>query len=321
MTNYRVPAALEFPLEKMAEKSDVRISKLITAILQWVVDYPENLAKVSLHPHRHKQKVAIEQRAVFDLAGSPPLTDTQVAMMLHNYGAKGKATLAKYREKITDENGEFIEPRVIKMVRALAEAKWLDPTLRRAPRAIPPHKLIGQRYGNNLVLSVIDRYNLPRGAEFIQTMASPHTWALCRCDCGNLFYHAVGSIRSARCGGKLSPRDTHHYEPNPEHECPLLPRRLGNVIGRKFAELTVIGKSPTKGKLLVQCRCGTIKHVHASALYSGRTKSCGCWQEALWSSSGKPSKRASQAGKLGPHPTGEHPLPPAPVADDLDDLN
>lgn len=309
MIKFAVPARLQSQVEQLAASAKVRPTKLIHALVTLAIERPEAvMSSLSLRPTIKKQEVAMALRAELDVGGSPPLTERDVQAMLFNYGAKGQAALEKHKPKLVDEAGRYVEARVVKLVRALAEAKWTESNAvgRRGVRAFPPHTVIGKRYGSTLVLAAIDRHNPPDGAEFIRTIPAAHTWALCRCDCGNWFYHAVSAVSTARCGGKHQPRNTYHWEPNLQHECPLTPRKTIPSIGRVFNHLTVIGKGTAKGKLTVQCRCGVIKQVHATALYSGRTKSCGCWQAARMSAV-----------------TTKDTMPPidTPVAADIDDLD
>lgn len=55
---------------------------------------------------------------------------------------------------------------------------------------------------------------------------------------------------------------------------------LDNLSGKKFGKLTVLERVPGnvngQVKWKCQCECGSIVEVHATALRSGHTRSCGC---------------------------------------------
>ena len=282
--SYRIPPAHAEQFHDLATANGTTPARLLTSFIQGVLERPENFFPfLALAPLRRAEVKAIAARTALDLTGAPPLTEAQVKLMLHNFGAKGAATFAKYRPKLVDAAGQFVESRVVKMVRALAEEKWNDRSRVKTATTTPPHQIIGKRFGYIMVLSVVDNSNPPDDAGFIQTMRTSYAWALCRCDCGNLFYHAVPSLHKARCGGHKTPRGTHHYEPNIEHTCPLLPKKLSPMVGRTYGHLTITAKSHLRGKWICTCRCGTVTHVAATSLYSGNTKSCGCWRTARMS--------------------------------------
>lgn len=44
----------------------------------------------------------------------------------------------------------------------------------------------------------------------------------------------------------------------------------------EYGDWTIIGKSPKKGYVMAQCKCGTTREVLINNLRSGRSESCGC---------------------------------------------
>ncbi len=66
------------------------------------------------------------------------------------------------------------------------------------------------------------------------------------------------------------------------------------MINQTFNNLTVIAKAPKidrHGRWLCQCSCGNQTEVRATALRSGRTKSCGCLQkQAVTTHGGKKTR-------------------------------
>lgn len=58
----------------------------------------------------------------------------------------------------------------------------------------------------------------------------------------------------------------------------------GDIVGRVFGYLTVIGIGQMKGSrhfLVCRCECGTLREFNRWRVASGRTKSCGCKSGAL----------------------------------------
>lgn len=58
-------------------------------------------------------------------------------------------------------------------------------------------------------------------------------------------------------------------------------KRFKDLTGQEFGRLTVVGylgRQHHASLWLCRCKCGTAKDISASALTSGTTKSCGCWQ-------------------------------------------
>jgi hypothetical protein len=117
--------------------------------------------------------------------------------------------------------------------------------------------LTGKKFGR---LSIISRAD--------NSKAGKSRWN-CQCECGN-YVTVLGAslIRGVTlsCGC---------YHDEVMHETSL------DLIGSKFARLTVIGKVYTgrnnwlKWKCI--CDCGNIVEVKTDALKSGKTKSCGCY--------------------------------------------
>jgi hypothetical protein len=56
-----------------------------------------------------------------------------------------------------------------------------------------------------------------------------------------------------------------------------MPRRL-DLVGQRFNRWTVVRREP-KSSWLCRCDCGTERVVQATALKSGRSKSCGCYKK------------------------------------------
>lgn len=57
--------------------------------------------------------------------------------------------------------------------------------------------------------------------------------------------------------------------------------RLVDLIGKRFGELTVLGRAPDRmrrRRWLCICSCGTTKIIEGMALKQGKTRSCGCHQ-------------------------------------------
>ena len=118
--------------------------------------------------------------------------------------------------------------------------------------------LAGQRFGS---LVVLERSEGSQNGKAL--------WR-CRCDCGAEKVVAGADLRSGRtksCGGGV-----HKIGMNVE-----------NLIGRRFGRLVVLdrGKNSRNGsvKWVCKCDCGAIKEIHRSALKTGATISCGCWQK------------------------------------------
>lgn len=90
-----------------------------------------------------------------------------------------------------------------------------------------------------------------------------------------------------------------------QHTDQLVAERVGPLTGKVFGEWTVgdcIGTEVKTLKYVCTCQCGTTKHVLASNLASGRTKSCGCGRSKRVSD--KMSRHGhSQTGGRRPSPT------------------
>ena len=115
--------------------------------------------------------------------------------------------------------------------------------------------LVGQRFGNLLVLSKDNPYIKPSGQQVT-------VWK-CICDCGNTV-----SIRSAnlRNGSATS--------------CGCIEEQKRNIIGQRFGRLTVIKEDVNrKSYVICQCDCGNITNVSKHNLISEKTRSCGCLQK------------------------------------------
>lgn len=117
--------------------------------------------------------------------------------------------------------------------------------------------LTGQRFGKLVVV------------EYAGKIKGKTKW-LCKCDCGKEKVMNAGDLKSGRttsCGGGV-----HKIGMNVE-----------DLTGQRFGRLVVIrrGENSRTGSVrwLCQCDCGNTKEVYRSALKSGLTKSCGCWQK------------------------------------------
>jgi hypothetical protein len=51
------------------------------------------------------------------------------------------------------------------------------------------------------------------------------------------------------------------------------------AIGSKVNRWTIVAKQACTRKATCRCECGVIKDVYLSNISSGKSKSCGCWQE------------------------------------------
>jgi len=61
-------------------------------------------------------------------------------------------------------------------------------------------------------------------------------------------------------------------------------RPLTDILGRTFGRLTPVSEAPQRGKrryIRCQCACGQKRTVELSALLTGNSKSCGCWNRDL----------------------------------------
>jgi hypothetical protein len=65
--------------------------------------------------------------------------------------------------------------------------------------------------------------------------------------------------------------------------------KLANIAGKKFGRLTAIRriKSATRTTWICKCECGKTKKIQAGNLFTGATKSCGCFRRQISSKSGK----------------------------------
>ena len=84
---------------------------------------------------------------------------------------------------------------------------------------------------------------------------------LCKCDCGNMITVKLTDLRTGR-----------------RKSCGCLQKERYNIIGRRFGELTVIGResSGSRAKFLCRCDCGREIVVRGDSLRSRKTISCGC---------------------------------------------
>lgn len=60
------------------------------------------------------------------------------------------------------------------------------------------------------------------------------------------------------------------------------PSRLKDITGQRFGRLTVIEQAESKNnhaRWVCKCDCGNKRIVYGSSLFSGETKSCGCWNK------------------------------------------
>lgn len=124
--------------------------------------------------------------------------------------------------------------------------------------------LKNKRFGKLLVIEECEAYISPKGYKKSQ-------W-LCKCNCGNYTkvmssHLTTGHTTSCGCD-KL------------KH---LKPRKIKNIVGKKFHNLTVIKQLENRqiGKdsrvnWLCQCDCGNYTEVLGLLLTSGLIKSCGC---------------------------------------------
>jgi len=117
----------------------------------------------------------------------------------------------------------------------------------------------GNRYGR---LVVLERVKSDRSRQA--------TWR-CKCDCENeviIAGHSLrsGNTRSCGCFKREHTGEAHTI----------------NMVGRKYGRLTVVERhgSSERGhaRWLCRCDCGNEVVVDGSALRSGHTKSCGCFQ-------------------------------------------
>lgn len=117
--------------------------------------------------------------------------------------------------------------------------------------------LVGQRFGNLLVLSKDSPYIKPSGQQV--------TMWKCICDCGNTI-----SIRSAnlRNGSATS--------------CGCIEEQKRNIVEQRFGRLIVLEEDSNKANSWVcQCDCGNTTTVSRGNLTSGKTRSCGCLQREV----------------------------------------
>lgn len=113
--------------------------------------------------------------------------------------------------------------------------------------------LTGQKFGKLLVLE--------RAENRIQPSGQKKTQWLCKCECGKNIVVAMTHLKSGHtksCG---------------------CANRLPDLTGMKFGRLTAT-KQVNVGKKLTYhciCDCGNTTNVTPDKLYSGHTKSCGCY--------------------------------------------
>lgn len=76
-------------------------------------------------------------------------------------------------------------------------------------------------------------------------------------------------------------------------------KKIGDLTGKRFGRLTVVGRSEGKGHSSVlwvcACDCGNTVIVDWSRLNSGHTKSCGCYRNEL-TSKRKPGQKHGMSG-------------------------
>lgn len=94
------------------------------------------------------------------------------------------------------------------------------------------------------------------------------TYYFCRCDCGNekwIRADMLGEDKTNNCGCSKS-------------------YKFRDLTGEKFGRLTaikVVGSSVNNGHIWeCQCDCGNYKDISMSALVTGKTLSCGCYQKS-----------------------------------------
>lgn len=120
--------------------------------------------------------------------------------------------------------------------------------------------LTGKRFG---MLTVICRAENKFG----------HTNWHCLCDCGN--EKDILAINLTR--GLTKSCGCYHNKDFGE-------RRLIDLTGKKFGNLTVIERAENRGKEIFwkcRCDCGQIKEINGSRLKNGKTKSCGCYKKEV----------------------------------------
>lgn len=108
--------------------------------------------------------------------------------------------------------------------------------------------LSGKRFGKLTVIS------------YAYTKNKNSYW-ICKCDCGNEKTMMSSTIQKAKGCGKCSERE------------------FEDLSGKKYGRLTVLRRSDKKDKHVCFeciCDCGNKVTVRATALKSGKTKSCGC---------------------------------------------
>ncbi len=122
--------------------------------------------------------------------------------------------------------------------------------------------LIGKKFGLLTVLQFVGK-NRQGNA----------TW-LCKCECGAEIVAPGGGLQS----GHTKSCGCFRREMTSK-------RRCDDIAGRSFGRLEVLSRNGTDrrggAKWLCQCSCGNQATILGSALRSGNTKSCGCFNEDL----------------------------------------
>lgn len=104
-----------------------------------------------------------------------------------------------------------------------------------------------------------------------------HIMWLCHCDCGNEGIISSSSLRNGNSKSCGCYKNMVAKRPKPE--------KVIDMVGQKFARLTVIERAANKdysgAQWLCRCVCGNMVVVGRDNLKSGRTKSCGCYKKEI----------------------------------------
>lgn len=131
--------------------------------------------------------------------------------------------------------------------------------------------LIGQRYGNLIVIKEDEPYRQPSGKKIIM-------WR-CLCDCGKEVTVRACNLRNGHT-----------------KSCGCLAGRT-DIIGKRFGRL-IVKSYDGNSHYLCECDCGTEVSVETNNLKSGNTKSCGCLQKDRASQANFKSLIGKKFGKL-----------------------